>query len=108
MLVVLTETYCNKVNIQITQRDGFIQIILYSSFINHPIFHLYTGVIWVTGSNVKLITVNIDYNITIIMHLIKRNVMHTKRCARLSMESKNDCKFIAWRQDTGHLIPELT
>ena len=25
MLVVLTETYCNKVNIQITQRDGFIQ-----------------------------------------------------------------------------------
>jgi len=27
MLVVLTETYCNKVNIQITQRDDFIQII---------------------------------------------------------------------------------
>ena len=26
MLVVLTETYCNKVNIQITQRDDFIQI----------------------------------------------------------------------------------
>jgi len=26
MLVVLTETYCNKVNIQITQRDEFIQI----------------------------------------------------------------------------------
>jgi len=26
MLVVLTETYCNKVNIQITQRDVFIQI----------------------------------------------------------------------------------
>ena len=25
MLVVLTETYCNKVNIQITQRDDFIQ-----------------------------------------------------------------------------------
>jgi len=25
MLVVLTETYCNKVNIQITQRDFFIQ-----------------------------------------------------------------------------------
>jgi len=27
MLVVLTETYCNKVNIQITQRDDFIQIV---------------------------------------------------------------------------------
>ena len=27
MLVVLMETYCNKVNIQITQRDDFIQII---------------------------------------------------------------------------------
>jgi len=27
MLVVLTETYCNKVNIQITQRDDFIQIL---------------------------------------------------------------------------------
>ena len=27
MLVVLTETYCNKVNIQVTQRDGFIQIV---------------------------------------------------------------------------------
>ena len=26
MLVVLTEIYCNKVNIQITQRDDFIQI----------------------------------------------------------------------------------
>ena len=26
MLVVLTETYCNKVNIQITQRDDCIQI----------------------------------------------------------------------------------
>jgi len=26
MLFVLTETYCNKVNIQITQRDDFIQI----------------------------------------------------------------------------------
>jgi len=26
MLVVLTETYCNKVNIQITQWDDFIQI----------------------------------------------------------------------------------
>jgi len=26
MLVVLTETYFNKVNVQITQRDGFIQI----------------------------------------------------------------------------------
>jgi hypothetical protein len=26
MLVVLTETYCNKENIQITQRDDFIQI----------------------------------------------------------------------------------
>ena len=25
MLVVLTETYCNKVNIQITQWDDFIQ-----------------------------------------------------------------------------------
>jgi len=25
MLVVLTETYCNEVNIQITQRDDFIQ-----------------------------------------------------------------------------------
>jgi len=25
MLVVLMETYCNKVNIQITQRDDFIQ-----------------------------------------------------------------------------------
>ena len=25
MLVVLTETYCNKVNSQITQRDDFIQ-----------------------------------------------------------------------------------
>jgi len=25
MLVVLTETYCNKVNVQITQRDDFIQ-----------------------------------------------------------------------------------
>ena len=25
MSVVLTETYCNKVNIQITQRDDFIQ-----------------------------------------------------------------------------------
>jgi hypothetical protein len=25
MLVMLTETYCNKVNIQITQRDDFIQ-----------------------------------------------------------------------------------
>jgi len=25
MLVVLTETYCNKVNIQVTQRDSFIQ-----------------------------------------------------------------------------------
>jgi len=25
MLVVLTETYCNKVNIKITQRDDFIQ-----------------------------------------------------------------------------------
>jgi len=25
---VLTETYCNKVNIQITQRDGFIQIVI--------------------------------------------------------------------------------
>ena len=25
MLVVLTETYCNKGNIQITQRDDFIQ-----------------------------------------------------------------------------------
>jgi len=25
MLVVLTETYCNKINIQITQRDDFIQ-----------------------------------------------------------------------------------
>jgi len=28
MLVVLTETYCNKVNIQITQRDDFIQSVL--------------------------------------------------------------------------------
>jgi len=27
MLVVLTETYCNKVNIQITQRDDFIQFV---------------------------------------------------------------------------------
>ena len=27
MLAVLTETYCNKVNIQITQRDDFIQIV---------------------------------------------------------------------------------
>jgi len=26
MLVALTETYCNKVNIQITQRDDSIQI----------------------------------------------------------------------------------
>jgi len=26
MLVELTETYCNKVNVQITQRDDFIQI----------------------------------------------------------------------------------
>jgi len=26
MLVVLTETYCNKVNIEIKQRDDFIQI----------------------------------------------------------------------------------
>ena len=26
MLVVLTETYCNKLNIQITQLDDFIQI----------------------------------------------------------------------------------
>jgi len=25
MLVVLTETYCNKVNIQITEQDDFIQ-----------------------------------------------------------------------------------
>ena len=25
MLVVLTETYCNEVNIQITQRDDFVQ-----------------------------------------------------------------------------------
>jgi len=25
MLVVFTETYCNKANIQITQRDDFIQ-----------------------------------------------------------------------------------
>jgi len=25
MLAVLTETYCNKVDIQITQRDDFIQ-----------------------------------------------------------------------------------
>ena len=29
MLVVLTETYCNKVNIQITQRDDFIQTVKY-------------------------------------------------------------------------------
>ena len=29
MLVVLTETYCNKVNIQITQWDDFIQIVFY-------------------------------------------------------------------------------
>jgi len=27
MLFVLTETYCNKVNIQITQPDDFIQIV---------------------------------------------------------------------------------
>jgi len=27
MLVVLTEIYCNKVDIQITQRDDFIQIV---------------------------------------------------------------------------------
>jgi len=26
MLVVLTETYCNKVNIQVTEQDDFIQI----------------------------------------------------------------------------------
>ena len=26
MLVVLTETYCDKVNIKITQQDDFIQI----------------------------------------------------------------------------------
>ena len=32
MLAVLTETYCNKVTIQITQRDDFIQIILYKFF----------------------------------------------------------------------------
>jgi len=29
MLVVLTETYCNKVNIQITQGDEFIQTLVY-------------------------------------------------------------------------------
>jgi len=34
MLVVLTETYCNKVNIQITQRDDFIQTVDIISFWN--------------------------------------------------------------------------
>ena len=36
MLVVVTETYCNKVNIQITQRDGFIPI--NSSSNSHQLF----------------------------------------------------------------------
>jgi len=34
MLVVLTETYCNKVNIQIIQRDDFIQIKQYKKVLN--------------------------------------------------------------------------
>ena len=38
MLVVLTVTYCNKVNIQITQRDGFIQI-AYVLFMLEPHVH---------------------------------------------------------------------
>ena len=39
MLVVLTETYCNKVNIQITQRDDFIQINFEASSL--PSYHYY-------------------------------------------------------------------
>ena len=43
MLVVLTETYCNKVYIQITQRDDFIHniyftILFYNSYRNIDIF----------------------------------------------------------------------
>jgi len=54
MLVVLTEMYCNKVNIQITQRDDFIQtnkmiwtkssrcvLILYIHFIIYIYIHIY-------------------------------------------------------------------
>jgi len=36
MIVVLKETCCNKVSIQITQRDDFIQIRSYLRFINVP------------------------------------------------------------------------
>jgi len=59
MLVVLTETYCNKVNIHIKQRDDFIQItlntssstvsvilriilIMFTSFICHRLYVIYT------------------------------------------------------------------
>ena len=42
MLVVLTETYCNKVNIHITQRDDFIQtrcvvIMMYTVYVTEGV-----------------------------------------------------------------------
>jgi len=41
MLVVLTETYCNKVNIQITQRDDFIPVVLYFVSFNFCLIYIY-------------------------------------------------------------------
>ena len=48
MLIVLTETYCNKVNIQITQRNDFIQYVNHNYDYINKIF-IYEGDIFFTA-----------------------------------------------------------
>ena len=80
MLVVLTETYCNKVNIQITQWDDFIQTVVNlirlgsrSFFLTHPVFdHISIAINSNKVSPPQIRTVHLD----IIKVLFIHQLMH--------------------------------